>query len=270
MIWKTHTKAIGGLKQRVVSSLAFIGVLVVNGLAGSTTLLGGVTTAEVSDKNANLFAPAGLTFAIWGVIYLLLIGFVVYCWGLARAKKTHIDTTSGNGLLGMFTLSSVLNVSWILAWQHQLLGLSVVIMAGLVSVLIKIQRDISQEKLVPREQFFVRAPFSIYAGWITVAAIANVTTWLVSIGWNGAGVSASAWTVIVLLIGAGIGTAVALKRRDWMYLGVFVWAYFGIAYKHLTVFDARYTGVLFTLAVAISGLAILTLLLMQRVFDAKR
>lgn len=62
------------MTRRIWVAGTFAVMLGVNALAGSTTLLGGHDTAAVSDKNPNLFAPAGFTFAIWGVIYLLLAG----------------------------------------------------------------------------------------------------------------------------------------------------------------------------------------------------
>ena len=41
--------------------------------------------------------------------------------------------------------------------------------------------------------------------WITVAAIANITVFLVSIGWNGFGIADFVWTSIILLVGILIG-----------------------------------------------------------------
>ncbi|MDZ7837626.1 MAG: hypothetical protein U5N58_06550 [Actinomycetota bacterium] len=35
-------------------------------------------TGELSDQYPNLFVPAGLTFSIWGLIYILLAIFIVY------------------------------------------------------------------------------------------------------------------------------------------------------------------------------------------------
>ena len=58
--------------------LAFILTVIVNGLAGSTTILGGKVTADISNANPTLITPAGYVFAIWGVIYVLLGAFVVY------------------------------------------------------------------------------------------------------------------------------------------------------------------------------------------------
>src|SRR5690606_21511929 len=65
----------------------FIVMLIINGIAGSTTILGGVQTGEVSDIYANLFAPTGFTFSIWGVIYLLLAGFMLRAFTILKPQK---------------------------------------------------------------------------------------------------------------------------------------------------------------------------------------
>ncbi len=36
-----------------------------------------------------------------------------------------------------------------------------------------------------REVFLVHINFSVYLGWISIATIANITTFLVDINWNG-------------------------------------------------------------------------------------
>jgi translocator protein len=53
-----------------------VAVIVINYLATSLPI-GGMSTGELSDLYPNLFVPAGLTFSIWGLIYLFLLGFVV-------------------------------------------------------------------------------------------------------------------------------------------------------------------------------------------------
>jgi hypothetical protein len=72
----------------------------------------------------------------------------------------------------------------------------------------------------------------VYFGWITVATIANITVFLVRLGWNGFGIAEAAWTVVVLLLGAGIGTLRMLRDRDYFYGAALVWAYGGIWLKH--------------------------------------
>ena len=61
----------------IANVLAFIAVLVINYLAVSIPL-GGMTTGALSDLYPNLFTPAALTFSIRGLIYLAILGFVVW------------------------------------------------------------------------------------------------------------------------------------------------------------------------------------------------
>jgi len=74
------------VSTRLLVLAAYLVMVLVNALANILPL-NGVTTGEVSDSYPNLFAPAGLTFAIWGVIYLALAGYVLYQFGLIQKIK---------------------------------------------------------------------------------------------------------------------------------------------------------------------------------------
>ena len=65
------------LPLAIANLIAFVVVVVVNALA-TTVPLGGMTTGQLSDLYPNLFVPAGLTFSIWGIIYVLLGIYAVY------------------------------------------------------------------------------------------------------------------------------------------------------------------------------------------------
>ena len=107
---------------RVANLVAFIGVVVVNALA-VTLPLNGRSTGELSDAYPNLFVPAGLTFSIWGVIYLLLGIYAVY--QLVK-HKPYVDRIGW-----LFVLSSVANMAWIFAWHYELVLLSFAVMLAL-------------------------------------------------------------------------------------------------------------------------------------------
>ena len=232
----------------------FVVTLVLNGLAGGTTILGGVDTAAVSDSFPNLFAPSGITFSIWSVIYTLLAGFVAYSFGLGRSKKSPLSTDAHRRIITLLTLNFACNGLWILAWQYKVLWLSVVLMLVLLTTLIKILDILRTIPLKGKEYVLARLPFSIYFGWISVATIANITTWLVSIRWNGFGLRDGVWMVAVLMVGAVIALATTLKNRDPAYLAVFVWAYVGILLKHLspTGFNGRYPSTVVTLSILLA------------------
>ncbi len=75
--------------------IAFAFTVIVNSLAGGTTLIGGVNTAQISDSNPTLITPAGYVFSIWGVIYVLPGVFVIF-QALPSQKEKEILTLKTN------------------------------------------------------------------------------------------------------------------------------------------------------------------------------
>lgn len=217
---------------RSAAVLTFVTTLIINAMAASTEILGGVTTKEVSDLYDTLFTPAGFTFTIWSVIYSLLIIFVLRMLCVWKVKKPGLNDATLLQVTKLFTYTNIVNVAWMLAWQYQVMWLTVPLMLTLLALLIKIHGIMSAKRMPLGELFALRAPFSIYFGWITVATIANITVFLTSISWTG-GLSPEAWMLIIPAIGAIVGLTVALTRRDWLYITVFAWAYNGIAARYI-------------------------------------
>lgn len=243
---------------KILAALLLVGTLIVNGLANTLTL-GGNTTGQVSDMYPNLFAPQGITFSIWLVIYLLLILFCVRAF-TGSEPRNHAADAAVQRVLSWFAASSVLNITWLLAWHYHIMWLSVVLMVSLLLVLLKINAVLQPIRYSWKDELMVRAPFSIYLGWISVATIANVATWLVSIGWDGFGQSEEFWTVVVLCVGALIAVTYAMRHNNNLYLAVFIWAYLGIWLRHVAPdgFNGQYPLVMFT-AIAFVGIFMLTI-----------
>ncbi|MFA4886295.1 MAG: tryptophan-rich sensory protein, partial [Desulfotomaculaceae bacterium] len=72
--------------MKMLVTVNFLGMIVVNMLANILPI-NGVTTGQVSDSYPNLFAPVGITFAIWGLIYLLLAGYTLYQLGFFQNQN---------------------------------------------------------------------------------------------------------------------------------------------------------------------------------------
>ena len=208
--------------------IAFALTVLVNGLAGSTTILGGKLTAEISDANPTLITPAGYVFSIWGVIYILLGMFVVF-----QALPSQKEKSFQEGIGWLFVVSSLLNIVWLFLWQFEYLGLSVVLMFLLLATLIAIylRLNIGKSTVPLREKLAVHVAFSVYLGWITIASIANVTVTLVSVGWDGFGISQETWAFSIVIIALLITLLVIATRKDLAYGLVVVWALLGIAVK---------------------------------------
>lgn len=209
--------------------LFFVMMLVMNYLANALPL-NNKTTGELSDSFPNLFVPAGITFSIWGVIYILLLIFTVFQF-TARGKEASAE------IGWLFAISCILNALWIVFWHYGKLPLSLLVMAGLLLTLIYIGLIINK---LPYG--IIKASFGIYLGWICIATIANVTALLVYYGWNGFNISQEIWTIVMIFAGTLIAS-VAMFRIDNPFTGLAViWAFIGIAIKrqddHRTIFIA--------------------------------
>ena len=211
---------------RIANPIAFIATIIVNGLAGSTTLLGGQDTAAISDANFTLITPAGYVFAIWGIIYTLLGIFVIY-----QALPSQKGKEYQNKIGWLFVLSSIINIVWLFLWQYEYLIFSVPLMFMLLATLILIYKrlgiGISNPDL--KEKIAIQLPFSTYLGWITIASIANVATTMVSISWEGFGISAENWASVIIIIALLLASIVIITRKDIAYTLVIAWAFVGIS-----------------------------------------
>jgi len=212
---------------RWANVIAFIVTILVNALA-NTSLLNGKTTGEISDLYPTLVTPAGYVFSIWGIIYILLLVFVVF-QALPSQKEKAFQKQVGI----LFVLSSIFNVVWLFLWQYEYITSSVLLMFALLATLIMtyLRLDIGRSNVSLAEKLSVHLPFSVYLGWITVAIIANVAAAIVSINWNGFGLSDTTWTITMLAITLAITLSVVFTRRDIAYSLVIIWALVGIAVK---------------------------------------
>jgi hypothetical protein len=236
--------------------VAFLATVVVNALSAILPI-NGKDPGEISDQYPNLFVPSGLTFSIWGVIYILLGLFVIY--GLVSAFRKNPDQEGFIGKIGiLFFLSSAFNIGWIFFWHYGFVWVSLIMMVALFITLLSIYLRLGIGKTQARaaEKGMVHISFSVYLGWITIATIANATAFLVDIGWNGFGLSQQFWAVLVIAVGIFIGLAMLFSRSDIYYSLVIAWAILGILLKRLA--DTS-TGAGAVIIITIVGLALITL-----------
>src|SRR5215216_2632447 len=213
--------------RQIVNLLSVILALTVNILA-SILPLNGQNTGEISDRFQVYFVPAGYVFAIWGLIYIGWIAFTIFQFRPSQKENPRLRQ------LGyLFAFSNLANATWLFCWHYNQFGLSVVVMLSLLGLLIAayLRLDINRRNVSRAEYWSVDVMFSVYLGWITVATVANITDWLYLVEWNGFGISAQVWAVIMLAIASALGLGMALLRRDVGYLSVLVWAFAGIALK---------------------------------------
>ncbi len=232
--------------------------IAVNALS-NTSLIGEKSVGEISDAYPTLFTPAGYVFAIWGVIYTLLGVFTVY-----QALPTQRGKEFTERIGYVYLVSGLANSLWIVLWVREAIVASTGMMFVLLASLLAIYRSLNiGEAPVPRgEQLAVHLPFSVYLGWITVAAIANVAASLVAVNWGGGGISPAQWTMLMIGVAVLVAAIVIWTRGDVAYGLVVIWALVGILVKQ--------QGALNVVYVAGIGAAIVGLVVSVKVVTAYR
>ncbi|MGX9687268.1 tryptophan-rich sensory protein [Deinococcus wulumuqiensis] len=212
-----------GLARQVTLLAATVLTLVMNYLSNALPLFGN-SNAEVSDRLPNAFTPAGLTFAVWGPIFLGLLVFAVY-QALPAQRGARLDR-----LFWPFLLGNLLNVAWLLAFQSLNIGLSVVIMLALLAVLVRLYLSVRSLPPQGAERWTLQLPVSLYLAWISVATIANITAFLVSAGVTQSflGIAGPVWSALLLVVAAAIGVFFLWRFRDYAFAAVLLWAFYGV------------------------------------------
>lgn len=173
---------------------------------------------DVANANQPLIQPAGFTFSIWGLIYILLFIWIIKAF-FAKDRSIYENVSYWPAL------NFLLNGCWILAFTAQALLTSVVIIFALLITLIIIYSRINDTA----HTFFDKLPFSIYIGWVSAASILNVFVWFVGIDKTVfLGMNEEVWSFIMLTVATIIAILFSIRFKDFVYTLVFIWAFIGI------------------------------------------
>uniref|UniRef100_B8HKU1 Tryptophan-rich sensory protein n=1 Tax=Cyanothece sp. (strain PCC 7425 / ATCC 29141) TaxID=395961 RepID=B8HKU1_CYAP4 len=216
-------------KIRQIATLGAIGAAIIGNLVATLFPPSGTNVGQLANTLLSelLILPANYAFAIWGLIYLGLIGFGLY---QAQPSQRYNSTLQSVGYL--VVVASIAQILWIFLFQAQWFAGSVVAMLAILIPLISVYGQLNIGQPVNREsRWLVHLPFSIYLGWISVATVVNIAAALYVNGWQGWGLSDLTWTSIMVLITAGLAIGLLWRRNDLAFSGVIVWALLAIGLR---------------------------------------
>ncbi len=191
----------------VAANLAFIAVY--SGLSESPTIAG--LMAELG----NAFVPAGFAKAICVAILVAFLLFYVAALWPSRHRNRVYDK-----VVIPLTLTSALASSWFVAFRHEAVGLSAALIAAgvaLAGVMFVRVASVSPGK----HSGWLRVPFSLHFGAMTIAFLVAMTQWLNASGLlAGTAVMPDDAATAFLAIAAATGGFIALRYRDFLYPAV--------------------------------------------------
>lgn len=190
-------------------------------------------TGEVANSfdGSNFFFPAGYVFAtIWPVIYLGLITYAIY-----QALPSQRDNPRFRAAAPWLMLNLLLNALWTYVFGQQAFVWSAVVIVGLLLTAVIAYRrlEINRADITGFERW-LWIPISIYLAWLTIATVSNTAVSLITLNWNGFGLSYELWGAIMLVV-AGL-LAYYLYRGlngDWVVFVVYLYAYIGVVVRYL-------------------------------------
>jgi hypothetical protein len=209
---------------QIITILLTAATIIVNVLANALPL-NGQGTGEISDRFDIYFVPAGYVFSIWGLIYLGLLAFTVY-----QALPAQRDNPLLKRIYPAYWIGSIANILWVFLWHYEFFPLTLVAMLTLLASLLYIYLQMTKADIAldRNQKWFLKLPFSVYLGWISVATIANVSQVLFFFDWGGWGISPVLWAVILLVVATFLGLLMIWREKDIAYTLVLIWAFIGI------------------------------------------
>ncbi|EKQ67881.1 hypothetical protein OsccyDRAFT_4175 [Leptolyngbyaceae cyanobacterium JSC-12] len=190
----------------------------------------GVTIGEISNTRFAdvLIIPANYAFAIWGVIYLGLIGFGIYQFLPTQTQHPQLRIISY-----WLIAACMAQAIWVVLFLSNLFGWSVLAMLAILLCLIGayLQLGTRDRSNFWQDRWLLQIPFSVYLGWISVATVVNVALILYDAGWNGWGIAPEVWTVVMLVVSSALAVVLMMQRQDTAFVLVIIWALIAIAVK---------------------------------------
>jgi translocator protein len=213
------------IQLKFVNLVGFIVVILFN-YTSSAGYFSSYGIGTVSRMNPTKISPAGGAFAIWAYIYILQAFFVVYQFVWPKEDEALLLHGVGFWYLG----TCLCNSFWIVAFVQgnaAALWCSMFIIFGLLASICKVYMNAScWRRTRPGGVFQFLAldvHFSLYGGWVTVASIVN-TSIAINTAWGADPATASACSVIMLVVALVLNTIIAVTRRDCVWPGVLAWA----------------------------------------------
>jgi hypothetical protein len=255
---------------KIIVILAFFIMILVNVISFYKPF-GLRSIAEVSAINPTLLTPADFSFSIWGIIYLLLFAFVIYQLGILGRNRLKNEKEILHQARITLILTSFMNAAWVAAWIYDYMALSVILILSILIVLRIFTNQLRREYLQGREKLLVRMPFSIYFGWITLAAALNIVILMISVQWNLFGLGKSLRIVIAMIVITFAGACWMLRNHDIIYGFTLIWGYIGILVKHISPdgwkgeYPAAIISTIVGIAVIMGGICYLLVLRKKRI-----
>lgn len=220
-----------------------VNVLVTYGIGVMGNSLGLQTNAELSLKYQTLVTPSGFTFAIWSIIFVSQLVWVLQQFIFDQTPSSSVFR---NEMKYSYVWVVVAQCIWTIVFSLEWVTASVVVMYTLLYTLFRIVRmnhshtstritntsdsddTVSNNRSHAGQYILQEFPFTIHFGWITVASLVNTNVALIS--WNISNFTTVEYVVALLsVLFVLVAAMISVFRFDFVVIPtVYAWGLYGI------------------------------------------
>lgn len=216
-------------KQYIFSLLFFVITIVLNYMSANGVLFSH-SQKEISDMYQNLLAPSGMTFSIWGLIYIgMLVGYIFPAF---RDMKKEDETFYLKKVIPYYTLWASFNIAWTITWNNDRILLSLPCIILYAVALVKLISVLDKNKYFERKyRWLVTFPVGLHAGWLIFASFTNIMVLMVKYGFDAFSTLGVVMTILFMILAVLCVVAVYRRYDNFTITIPAVWALFGIFMK---------------------------------------
>lgn len=179
-------------------------------------------------SSSNLLMPTSITNIIVPIVYLGLLLYILYSINIIEYEKTREERRLFNNINLIFAINMILNIIWnILIYKNKIL-LSMIVIILVLFTLYKISFIINDYNLDNRQHLFIKIPFNLYFGVVTVYAIINLLSLFVDLGIKPFNSFAILISALLLILGIIISIYFFKNNKEAIYILSVAWIYIGI------------------------------------------
>lgn len=139
----------------------------------------GPDNATLSERYPTLLVAAGYAFSIWGLIFVLDVGWALWQATLRRRHDRWLDAVRRPAALGF-----ALTASWMVVFSQQWFVLALgVIWAALACLLLAWLRSLGSPSASSASRGWTPLTLGLHAGWLSLAAFLNTAQVIVAHEW---------------------------------------------------------------------------------------
>lgn len=224
-------------------------------IPGSPYLINNMTQADISNMFPSAITPAPITFSIWSLIYLswIMVGISLMWFSLPDPLKNLLPQNwhfskykkTPKNIILRFCAVVILTGIWLVPWGYLMIGTSlvvIIIILGILKYIFQNSRDLHP---------IVRSSIELTLGWINIAMVANITVWLLSIGFQWGNIPEIYWVIGVL--GLALGLTFYYQHKYWTYIIslVYLWTLLWVWIAHPS-YNQRMVVIILSIATFIS------------------